>query len=114
VRNVEPFMCALAVHSSTLHCRLIHRCSSALTCSPLIDNPAVWAKLVHEIVCLITPKPGEEPSANSFVAANHTVLPSGQALKAGAEAEFHVPSVDTPDDIVAGKTDDQALRHATC
>ena len=26
----------------------------------------------------------------------------GQALKAGAEADFQVPSVDTPDDIVAG------------
>ncbi len=27
---------------------------------------------------------------------------SGQALKAGAEADFQLPSVDTPDDIVAG------------
>jgi len=27
----------------------------------------------------------------------------GQALKAGAEADFQLPSVDTPDDIVAGR-----------
>lgn len=57
--------------------------SSALSSPPLVEHPAVWAKLVHEIVCLMAPA-------------------QGQALKAGAQADFQLPSVDTPDDIVAG------------
>ena len=119
--------------------------SAALTCSPLVDNPAVWAKLVHEIVCLITPKPGTSTyiishvirhivttchmqhitcnmshvtchmshvsstsHVSSYIAHHtshaipHTQILLGQALKAGAEADFQLPSIDTPDDIVAG------------
>jgi hypothetical protein len=32
---------------------------------------------------------------------------SGQALKAGAEVEFQLPTVDSPDDIVAGACSSQ-------
>jgi hypothetical protein len=49
-------------------------CSAALTCSPLAENLALWAKLVHEIVCLVTPKPGEKViSARSASLNSHAI-----------------------------------------
>jgi hypothetical protein len=56
-------------------------CSSALSSPPLVEHPAVWAKLVHEIVCLMAPAQGIH--SPSF--ASRTLDLLAETLRSSAE-----------------------------